>query len=98
MAMAIALPKGKHIEQKVLDVLAASGVEITREHPLSIKATVKGLGDITRAIFCRSDQMINLLTVASTVVLGIIGKDMFLESESYAVKQFGAFTSVAQAR
>ena len=39
MAMAIALPKGKHIEQKVLDVLAASGVEITREHPLSIKAT-----------------------------------------------------------
>ena len=98
MTKAIALPKGKHIEQKVLDELAASGVEITREHPLAIEATVKGLGDITRAIFCRSDQMIKVLMEGYDGVLGIIGKDMFLGSESYVVKQFGSFTSVARAR
>ena len=98
MTKAIALPKGKHIEQQVLDVLAASGVEIQREHPRAIQATVKGFGEITRAIFCRSDQMIDLLEEDFTVVLGIIGKDMFLESGSYVVKQFGAFTTVAQTR
>ena len=92
MSYTIALPKGSHIEQEVLEILAKSGVKVIREDPREIRCKVDGLGDVSHAIFCKREQVMQFLHGGSAI-FGIMGKDTVLEEGSDHIEIVGEFAS-----
>ncbi|HEY4487235.1 MAG TPA: hypothetical protein VI483_00550 [Candidatus Paceibacterota bacterium] len=98
MSFKIALPRGNHIEQNVLDILAQKEITVARTHPRQLRACVEGFRFITRAQFCRSPSMIDLLVKSRSFVAGVCGKDTFLEHGSDEIDIYGEFTSSKRTR
>lgn len=74
----IALPEGKNLGQQTLDLLRDARIIVKRGHPRAIEGQVEGIPGITRAIFCRPEQ-VNYFVARGIAQFGITGKDVVLE-------------------
>ncbi|PIR83633.1 ATP phosphoribosyltransferase [Candidatus Kaiserbacteria bacterium CG10_big_fil_rev_8_21_14_0_10_51_14] len=84
-ANTIALPEGKNLGPQTLELLEGARIKVRRKHPRAIEGSVEGLPYTTRAIFCRPEQVKELVG-SGLVLFGITGKDIVLESPNGSVE------------
>jgi len=83
--LTIALPEGKNLGPQTLELLCEARIIVKRENPRAIEAVVEGIPDITRAIFCRPEQVAELVG-DGLALFGITGKDVILENPQPSIE------------
>jgi ATP phosphoribosyltransferase len=72
--LTIALPSGKSLEERTLDIFERANITLLRSHPRACMAAVRGLPGITRACFVNPSS-IPRLVAGKYVAFGITGND-----------------------
>ena len=84
-ASTIALLEGKNLGPQTLELLEEARIKVRRTHPRAIEGTVEGLPYISRAIFCRPEQVKELVGKGAAL-FGITGRDIILENPNGEVE------------